>query len=76
MITIDYARQTGRQLTYRIRADRWGRFTVLLGDKEIMRGQDSLAADGRHSCPNKRKAHGAVHVAKREIESLRSMNEI
>jgi hypothetical protein len=41
-----------------------------------MRGQDALAADGRHSCPNKRKAFGAVHAAKSEIESLRSMNEI
>ena len=75
MLTIDYARSTGRQLTYRIRADDWGGFAVFLGDKELLRGRDPLCAHGRHRSPNKRKAVGAVHHAKEAIESLREMTE-
>lgn len=75
MLTIDYARSTGRCLTYRIRADDWGTFAVFLGDKELLRGRDPLCAHGRHRLPNKRKAAGAVHHAKEAIESLREMTE-
>ena len=75
MLTIDYARSTGRRLTYRIRADEWGGFSVFLGEKELLRGRDPLCAHGRHRLPNKRKAAGAVHHAKEAIESLREMTE-
>jgi hypothetical protein len=76
MLTLDYPRSTGRQLTYRIRADDWGCFSVYLGDKELLRGQDPLCAHGRRRAPNKRKAAGAVHQAKLAIESLRDMTEV
>jgi hypothetical protein len=76
MVTLDYSRTSGRGLTYHIRADEWGFYTVFLGDKEMLRGQDPLCAHGRHRSPNKRKAQGAVHQAKMAIESLRDMPEV
>ena len=75
MATTDYCRSTGRKLTYRITTDGWGRYSVHLGDKELLRGQDPLCANGRHRAPNKRKANGAVEHAKSAIESLRDMPE-
>jgi hypothetical protein len=75
MTTIEYTRESGRQLTYRIRADERGWYSVYLGDKELLRGRDGLAAGGRHREPNKRKAVGAIHEAKLAIESLSHMEE-
>lgn len=75
MATTDYCRSTGRKLTYRISTDDWGRYSIHLGDKELLRGQDSMCADGRHRSPNKRKAQGALQHAKLAIESLREMPE-
>lgn len=75
MMTLDYTRTRGQQLTYRIRADERGGYTVCLGDKEMMRGRDALAAGGRHREPNKRKTVGAVAQAKIAIESLSAMDE-
>lgn len=62
-------------LTYRIRADELGRYTVHLGDKELLRGRDSLAAGGLHRGPNKRKVAGAIAEAERAIETLAMMDE-
>jgi len=76
MVTVEYTRTAGRQLTYRIRADERGSYTVLLGDKEMMRGRDELAAGGRHRAPNKRKAAGAIEQAKQAIERLSCMDEV
>lgn len=76
MLTVEYARSSGRKLTYRIHADEWGRYSVHLGNKELLRGSDPLCAHGRHRLPNKRKAVGAVHQAKLAIESLREMTEV
>lgn len=75
MVIIDYTRSRGRQLTYTIRADEHGGYTVSLGDKELMRGRDALAAGGKHRQPNKRKAAGALAQAKLAIESLSAMDE-
>jgi hypothetical protein len=75
MTTLDYTRTSGRQLTYRIRADDRGSYAVYLGEKELMRGRDALSAGGQHRGPNKRKAAGAIHEAKRAIESLAIMDE-
>lgn len=75
MQIVDYTRKTGRQLTYRIRADEHGRYTVHLGDKELLRGRDTLSADGRNRSPNKRKASGAIAEAQRAIERLSHMDE-
>ena len=75
MAITDYCRPTGRKLTYRITTDDWGRYSVHLGDKELLRGQDPLCAYGRHRAPNKRKAQGALHHAKLAIETLREMPE-
>lgn len=75
-MNLDYSRTTGRRLTYRIEADHWGGFQVYLGDKELLRGRDPLCAHGLHREPNKRKASGAVHQAKLEIESLKAMTEV
>lgn len=75
MATTDYCRSSGRKLTYRISTDDWGRYSVHLGDKELLRGQDPLCAYGRHRSPNKRKAQGALQHAKLAIETLREMPE-
>lgn len=75
MQTVQYTRKSGRQLTYSIRADDLGRYTVHLGDKELLRGRDSLAAGGLHRAPNKRKVAGAIEEAQRAIERLSHMEE-
>jgi hypothetical protein len=75
MTTHDYTRTTGQQLTYRIRADEHGGYTVYLGDRELLRGRDPLAAGGMHRLPSKRKVAGALHQAKLAIESLSQMAE-
>jgi hypothetical protein len=75
MMILDYTRSRGRQLTYRIRADERGGYTVCIGDKELMRGRDALAAGGRYREPNKRKTAGAVAQAKIAIEALSAMDE-
>jgi hypothetical protein len=76
MTTVHYTRTSGRQLTYEIRADDKGCYSVHLGDKELMRGRDGLsAAGGSHRLPNPRKAIGAVHEAKLAIERLARMDE-
>ncbi|MBC5782242.1 hypothetical protein H8N03_04750 [Ramlibacter sp. USB13] len=75
MQTVQYTRSTGRQLTYSIRADEFGRYTIHLGDKELLRGRDSLAAGGRHRAGNKRKMAGAIAEAQRAIEQLTHMEE-
>lgn len=75
MENVQYTRKTGQQLTYVIRADDHGRYTVHLGDKELLRGRDTLTADGRNRSPNKRKAAGAVAEAQRAIERLSHMDE-
>jgi hypothetical protein len=75
MAIVEYTRSSGRQLTYRIRADELGRYSVHLGDKELLRGRDGLSAGGRHRGPNKRKVAGAIDEAKRAIESLAQMDE-
>jgi len=74
MHTVDYTRKSGQQLTYRIVADEHGRFTVTLGEKELLRGRDSLSAGGRRGA-NKRKLVGAVAEAQRAIEALSLMDE-
>lgn len=74
--SLDYTRTCGRRLTYRIRVNDNGAYTVSLGDKELLRGHDPLAAGGRHRQPNKRKRAGAIDQAKRAIESLSLMEEI
>lgn len=75
MAITDYCRSTGHRLTYRITTDAWGRYSVHLGDRELLRGQDPLCAHGRHRSPNKRKAQGALQQAKMAIEMLRDMPE-
>ena len=75
MISAEYTRSTGRNLTYRICADEWGAYRIYLGDRELVSGRDSLSAHGTRRAPNKRKAVGAVKLAKEEIESLRYMRE-
>ena len=56
MISAEYTRSTGRNLTYRICADEWGAYKIYLGDRELLSGRDGLAAHGSHRAPNKRKA--------------------
>lgn len=75
MISAEYTRTTGRSLTYLIRADDWGGYRVYLGELELASGRDRLSAHGSHRAPNKRKAIGALRMAKEAIESLRSMRE-
>ena len=75
MISAEYTRTTGRSLTYRIQADEWGGYKIYLGDRELGSGRDSLSAHGSRRAPNKRKAAGAVQLAKEAIESLRYMRE-
>jgi hypothetical protein len=75
MISAEYTRSTGHSLTYRICANDWGAYRIYLGERELLSGRDNLAAHGSHRAPNKRKAAGAVHMAKEEIESLRFMRE-
>jgi hypothetical protein len=71
----NYTRTCGRCLTYRIYADDHGAYTVTLGDKELLRGRDPLAAGGRRLQPNKRKRAGAFREARLAIESLSRMSE-
>ena len=75
MQTLEYTRKAGQRLTYRIHADEHGRFTVVLEGKELLRGRDSLSAEGRHRAPNKRKVAGAIAEAQRAIENLSLMDE-
>jgi len=75
MVNTRYTRTTGLQLTYDISANERGTYSVWLGDKEMMRGEDSLTARGKRCEPNKRKAAGATHEAQREIERLSAMSE-
>ena len=75
MTTHEYTRSSGQCLTYRIRADERGWYTVYLGDKELLRGRDRLSAGGMHRAPSKRKVVGALHQAKLAIESLSQMPE-
>lgn len=75
MISAEYTRTSGRNLTYRICADEWGAYKIYLGDRELMSGRDALTAHGSHRAPNKRKAAGAYHLATQAIESLRDMRE-
>jgi len=75
MPCFQYTRSAGRRLTYEIRVDGRGCFSVLLDGKELLRGHDRLAAGGRTAGPNKRKVAGAVDRAQREIESLAQMDE-
>lgn len=76
MTTVRHTRTSGRGLTYEISANDRGHFIIRLGTKELMRGRDSLSADGRHRSPNRRKAVGAIHEAKLAIERLTEMDEI
>jgi hypothetical protein len=76
MVTTSHVRSQGRRLTYRIDADDWGAYSVHLGDKELLRGRDPLTAHGARRAPNRRKAAGAVQLAKEAIESLSQMSEI
>jgi hypothetical protein len=46
MQTVEYTRKAGRQLTYRIRADDLARYEVHIGDKELLRGRDTLSRAG------------------------------
>lgn len=75
MTTHEYTRSSGQRLTYRIRADERGWYTVYLGDKELLRGRDPLSAGGMHRAPSKRKVVGALHQARLAIESLSQMAE-
>lgn len=75
MLTTEYTRTKGLRLTYLIRADDRGRYSVHLGEKEMMRGRDRLAAGCRGSERNKRKTGGAVEEAKVAIESCCVMSE-
>ncbi|RYF16268.1 MAG: hypothetical protein EOO30_11680 [Comamonadaceae bacterium] len=75
MSSFEYTRSGGRRLTYQIRVDGRGCFSVLLDGKHLMSGRDRLAAGGRTAGPNKRKVAGAVNQAQREIESLAQMDE-
>lgn len=75
MLTTEYTRTKGLRLTYRIRADDRGRYSVFLGDKEMMRGRDPLTAGCRSSERNKRKSTGAVEEAKVAIETCCEMSE-
>lgn len=75
MAILEYTRKSGRQLTYTIRADESGRYTVLLGDKPLLRGRDKLAAGGCQRSGNKRKMAGAIAEAQRAIEELALMDE-
>lgn len=75
MAIVEYTRKTGRQLTYRIRADELGRYTVHLADKELLRGRDPLSAGGRNQGANKRRVAGAIAAAQRAIEELSLMDE-
>lgn len=72
---VEYTRKSGQQLTYAIQADEYGRFTVYIGRKELLRGRDRLTAGGRHRVPNKRKVAGAIVEAQRAIERLSLMEE-
>lgn len=72
---IFHTRSSGRQLTYEIRGDTRGRYSVRLGEKILLRGRDALSAGGRHTEPNKRKVTGALHEARRAIERLDAMTE-
>lgn len=75
MQTIHYTRTSGLRLTYDIRADDRGWYSVHLGNKEMMRGRDALSANGPHRSRNKRKEEGALHEAKLAIERLTHMDE-
>lgn len=75
MPLFEYTRSSGRRLTYQIRIDGRGCYSVQLDGKELLRGHDRLAAGGRTAGPNKRKVAGAVNHAQREIESLAQMDE-
>jgi hypothetical protein len=75
METVEYTRTAGQRLTYRIQADEYGRYSITLGDKELLRGRDGLTAGGRHRAPNKRKVAGAIAQAQRAIETLSMMEE-
>jgi hypothetical protein len=73
--TVNYTRSRGLQLTYEIRTDERGGYTVSLHGKELLRGRDALSAGGRSRSPNRRKAEGALHEAKLAIERLCAMPE-
>lgn len=75
MTRADYSRSTGKQLTYRIEGDQWGRFKVWLNGELLHKGQDPLSAHGHHRAPSRRKEAGALAAARRAIESLREMAE-
>jgi hypothetical protein len=75
MTTVAYTRKNGKQLTYEIRADERGRFSVHLGEKEMLRGRDGLSANGGRK-PNRRKLAGAIDEAQRAIEDLTLMDEL
>lgn len=75
MVNTRYTRTSGLQLTYDISANERGNYSVWLGEKELMRGHDSLTARGKRCIPNKRKAAGAIHEAKIAIERLSDMAE-
>ena len=75
MATVHYTRSCGRQLTYEIRTDERGCYSIWLEGRELLRGRDALSAGGRHKGANKRKAAGALHMAKLAIEGLSAMPE-
>jgi hypothetical protein len=75
MVHTRYTRTAGLHLTYDISANERGSYSVWLGEKEMMRGHDSLTARGKRCVPNKRKAAGAIHEAKIAIERLSDMSE-
>lgn len=75
MAIFQYTRKAGRRLTYQIRIDARGHYSVSLDDRELLRGHDRLMAGGRRAAPNKRTVAGAVNAAQLEIESLAQMDE-
>jgi hypothetical protein len=75
MESVAYTRKAGQALTYRIRADEHGRFTITLDGKQMLKGRDSLAAGGQHRWPNRRKLAGAIAQAQHAIEALSLMDE-
>jgi hypothetical protein len=73
-VTVLYQRESGKRLTYEVRADGFGTCTITLNGKVLKRGTDALVARGLR-VPGAQVRDSAINYAKVAVDYLHGMAE-
>ena len=73
-VTLLYQRESGKRLTYEIKADGFGSYTITLNGKVLKRGTDALVARGLRA-PGQQVRDSAINYAKVAVDYLHGMAE-